>query len=353
MVGLDFSEIDQRYKSVYDERTEANRELKRLQAIKLPKPIEVDKPNLDGLKAELKEANDKNEAALSEWEKSESEVIEALRISNARSKANWFEKESNEIEALKADNEAEYNSIEKFNSEQRELSNVLDYLGEAKHKLEEALRSFNHYSSNALGDGALTKATEFIKNHPKPQPEKRFEARTRVATTFEQISHESSSKPPIIDTLLIHEKIEAENKKQRAYDDYERELLSYNNWINEGKAAAKLSTEKDNTLKAIEAEKREMIEKANMPDGFSFDNGSVMYNGLPYSNNQISSSAKYIAALKLGAMALGEVRSLHFDASFLDRNSLSEVQAWAESEDLQLLIERPNFDGGEISYEIV
>ena len=73
----------------------------------------------------------------------------------------------------------------------------------------------------------------------------------------------------------------------------------------------------------------------------------------PLTDNQISSSSKYIAALKLGAMVLGEIRAMHFDASFLDKNSLSEIQDWANENDLQLLIERPDFDGGEIKYEII
>jgi hypothetical protein len=44
---------------------------------------------------------------------------------------------------------------------------------------------------------------------------------------------------------------------------------------------------------------------------------------------------------------------MHFDASFLDNNSLREVQEWAESKDLQLLIERPDMEGGDITYEII
>ena len=51
-------------------------------------------------------------------------------------------------------------------------------------------------------------------------------------------------------------------------------------------------------------------------------------------------------------MNVGEVRTLFFDASYLDKNSLAEIQQWANSEDLQLLIERPDFDGGEITYQL-
>ena len=68
---------------------------------------------------------------------------------------------------------------------------------------------------------------------------------------------------------------------------------------------------------------------------------------------KISSSAKYICALKLGALVLGKIRTLHFDCSPLDKNSLMEIQKWAEANDLQLLLERPDFEGGDIKYQII
>lgn len=111
--------------------------------------------------------------------------------------------------------------------------------------------------------------------------------------------------------------------------------------------------EKDKAVKAIENEKTEMIRGANMPEGFDFSDDGILYNGLPVSREQLSSSAIYIAALKLGSMTVGEVRTLHFDASFLDKNSLAEIEEWAKEQDLQLLIELPDRDAGEIRYELL
>jgi hypothetical protein len=79
----------------------------------------------------------------------------------------------------------------------------------------------------------------------------------------------------------------------------------------------------------------------------------LRYEGFALDKNQLSKSAIYIAALKLGAMVVGEVRCLYFDASSLDNNNLSKVQKWAEGKGLQLLIERPDFDGGDITYELI
>lgn len=120
----------------------------------------------------------------------------------------------------------------------------------------------------------------------------------------------------------------------------------------EAAKAMETAQKADEAVKAIEAERRQTIKAAKMPEDFSFGNDGILYKGLPLDKAQISSSGIYIAALKLAAMTLGEVRVLHFDASFLDKNNLAKIETWARENDLQLLIERPDFDGGEIQYEL-
>lgn len=109
----------------------------------------------------------------------------------------------------------------------------------------------------------------------------------------------------------------------------------------------------DQKVKAIEQEIKEMIEKADLPDGFSIHDWGLLYKGLPLDRRQQSSSRIYIAWLILGRLLLWEAQVLHFDASTLDKNSLQEVQDWAKWEWLQLLVERPDFDGGEIKYRFI
>jgi hypothetical protein len=109
----------------------------------------------------------------------------------------------------------------------------------------------------------------------------------------------------------------------------------------------------DVEVKRIEAEKLDVIKNASMPDGFGFSDEGITYNGFEFTKEQLSSSGIYIAALKLAALGLGDVKTLHFDASFLDKNSLADIEKWAEENDLQLLIERPDYEGGEIEYQIL
>lgn len=113
------------------------------------------------------------------------------------------------------------------------------------------------------------------------------------------------------------------------------------------------ANECDKEVKRIEAEKLDVIKNASMPDGFGFTDEGITYNGFAFNKEQLSSSSVYIAALKLAATGLGEVKTLHFDASLLDKNSLAEIEKWANENDLQLLIERPDFEGGEIEYQLL
>ncbi|MBO4234055.1 AAA family ATPase [Riemerella anatipestifer] len=117
-------------------------------------------------------------------------------------------------------------------------------------------------------------------------------------------------------------------------------------------ALAKAQTQ-DELVKSIEQEKKEALESSNLPKGFEIKDGVLTFENYAISKDQLSSSRIYIASLKLASLQLGEVRTLHFDASYLDKNSLAEIEKWANENDLQLLIERPDFDGGEIEYKLL
>jgi hypothetical protein len=159
--------------------------------------------------------------------------------------------------------------------------------------------------------------------------------------------------PNKIDIDPIGKKIKQANEQQRLFDSYEINFKNYNDWVAEGKKARDIQVKADEKVKSIQSEKNKMIAGAKIPDEFKITDSGILYNGLPLTDSQISSSSKYIAALKLGAMVLGKLRTMHFDASFLDKNSLAEIQLWANENDLQLLIERPDYDGGEIKYQII
>jgi predicted nucleic acid-binding Zn-ribbon protein len=140
--------------------------------------------------------------------------------------------------------------------------------------------------------------------------------------------------------------LKAKNKEIAANNQNKKQLELVNKCDKNAKEA-------DADVKRIEAEKLEVIKNASMPDGFGFSDEGITYNGFEFTKEQLSSSGIYIAALKLAALGLGEVKTLHFDASYLDKNSLAEIEQWAADNDLQLLIERPDFEAGEIEYQLL
>jgi hypothetical protein len=298
LVGIDFTEIDSRFKTEYDKRTDANKEVLRLRAIKLTEPVKVEKPNVEELKSELSDLKSKNKKLLDKWGE---------------------------------DNKKHQDSILKYNAEQNDL-NI------SRMQFKSALDGVQN-----LKGGILEKFIDF----------KSMQSEFEAMPIGKEKQLSSIETPTLNSTIEIESKIESSNEQLRKFDAYDRDLKAYESWIMEGKDAKDKADKLDSKVKSIEAEKLQMISKANIPEEFNFTEDGITYNGFPLSNAQLSSSSKYIAALKLGLMSLGAIKTMHFDASFLDNVSLNEIQTWASENELQLLIERPDLDGGEIKYEII
>lgn len=260
LVGLDFSDIDKRYKLAYDERTFKNRRASEERA----KVVEI----ADHLPAE--------EADYMKLEK--------------------------ELAGIDAHNKA-YENAEV----------ALSGLREHKAELEKQLAAIE----KRITDGQAWMDTPA--NKPK--------------------TNQASLKKEIQAIRESNEKIRKNNeakKQETAAIDAEQEYKAANEYV-----------------KAIEQERMDMITSAQIPEGFDFSEDGITYKKLPFTREQLSSSGIYIAALKLASMNLGDVRTLHFDASFLDKNSLAEIEKWANKNKLQLLIERVDFEGEEVQYELI
>lgn len=197
-------------------------------------------------------------------------------------------------------------------------------------------------NANAQVDNAVAAIASFNEQIKKLEKElKILSAAREQEVTAAAMPKENTSK---INTEVnmaseLNQKITINNQNRQAAMVAEKAVLQAQN------AAS--------TLDAIERRRATMVESIHLPDGFEITDDGILYNGFLITREQLSSSGIYIASLKLASIGVGEVRVMHFDASFLDRAHLAEIEAWAESQDLQLLIERPDFDGGEITYELL
>jgi hypothetical protein len=300
ILGVDTSQLDADYKIQYDLRTDVNRELKRLLALDKKKPEEVERVEINEIKKRKQEIVDRNAIAQQKW---------------------------------LLNNEARQNSIIEFNK-------IQDKLKQERDKFIDVYKHLEKYEGEKIGEFIDFKGMlEYHKSLPKPQENKSI-------TSLEPLKPES--------LVEIEEELSKAYSTREYFNNFLIELGDYDNWIEENKKAKDTVEELNINIASIQEQKTTLVANANLPKEFSVsEDNEMLYNGFPITKEQLSTSSRYIAALKLGALVIGEVRALHFDASFLDNISLAEVEKWAEKEGYQLMVERPSYSGGEITYEFL
>lgn len=316
IIGIDFTDVDARYLAAYNERTTRNIESEKFH-VKLTAMLKMD------------EVKPVDITALNEIRLKEKGRLNQLYLTNKKANEDTLKVWEDACKVIDADvkifNEANTNSRLKYN---------------ACNDAAEILKS-NGYKDELLevfGFMALLK--ECIK-------------KDKIAADI------YAPKPPQPDPMPVGKELELLDKIEKQIMDASKtndDARKYKEYVDykESTEKAKISAdEADTKVKAIELERNNLIATAKLPKGITITPDGIEIDGLPMNDGQISSSKKYIAALKMGALNLGEVKSLYFDASYLDRNSLAEIEAWANENQLQLLIERPDFDGGEIKYELI
>ena len=320
LLGIDLTDINARYKVAYDDRTFRNKIASDAKAKVVPLSEEaelllhVEPESTKALQDELAQAGNHN----AEYQKAEAFITAAKGPITEYGEA--FKKKNAEIEAVDTKLTSD---IAEINAEIKRLQQKKLTLSEAaeldkKQKAQEAVKIKE--DEKALSE-RLVKAEEWVKvdaNKPKSVDE----IKSRIDDMEERNQRITQAK--------------AAHATQLTYD------TAYGEWM-----------EADMLVKAIEKERVGILQQAKLPEGITIDGDNIIVDGLPLDRLQQSTSELYIVALKLAALKLGEVGSLHFDAATLDRPSLEKVQQWAEANGLQLLIERPDFEGGEIEYQII
>ncbi len=304
ILGVDCTLIDTRYKQAYDERTEKNKELSTAKA-KIngtPVPEKAEKVDVSAKMLTIREIEARNKPLKEAWDKKVEIEKERVRLYN-----------------LAQDDKGK--AIEAFTTKKPELQGQINKWNEEIKALEKKIEA--NYE-------------EITKGHDLPLPDKYIIANEVEVPAYESIEALTKEVENATETNAKADKHEQYMKDKQAIE-----------------TAKKAHEVKDGEVKAIGIERSELLAKAKLPKGIEITPDGITVDGFPLDKNQISTSALYIAAIKLASLGLGDVRTLHFDASSLDNPSLAEVEKWAAENDLQLLIERPAPDGGDIAYEIV
>lgn len=299
LLNVDLSDLEEKYSTKYSERTEVNREVTRLRNLNKVEPLLVEKVDLEKLKQEKESIKNENEALKQKW---------------------------------KDDNEAHQKEAIEFNKLQDKRDGDIIFVSNAQEELKK-------YKGSILSDYIDFSAID-LKFNELPEAEEKKEIT-------------SLDEPEYKDLSEIDAKIENAAQVNAEAEAYQANLVEYNNWVSEGLKQKKKADKLNKELDKIKQEKVDRLKAANIPEEFELTDDGIIYKGLPLDSNQISTSAKYICALKLGSLVLGKIKALHFEASALDKNSLAEIQEWAKGKDYQLLIERPDWNDGPIEYKIL
>ena len=310
IVGIDFTKIDERYQKAYDARTERNREAELYHA-KLEKMIKVDRVD----QVDLTELKNKKEAAKAKFD----EKYLANKKINEDLRNKWTTDKSEIDKQVNEFNDVQTKRIAVF----KEIDTALNVLVRAGYN----------------GD-----ANKWVSDH-----ESKIEDYKIAANLYPK-------EPPYIEEMPDRTDLDKIDQQLLTASETNAEAQKYKDYVdhkNQTESAYEVAKEADEIVKSIEAERKKMIESASFPKGILIEPSGITVDGLPLDKNQISTSKLYCSALRIASMNLGEVKTLYFDASFLDKVTLAEIQAWANENDLQLLIERPDFEGGEIKYELI
>lgn len=257
------SKYENHIKSMYEQRTETNKDIKRLEGAIRLSPLYLETPNLDKYVqvdvVELTKKKDEIRAKLNKLFKENQTVNEGLR---------------KEFEKLKNDARVE---VETFNFEQEKNKN----------KIVKATECFEilcnlGYKESFSEEGEVSK---FINSIPKPQPERNFLEQTLPQPKFVQ------EMPDDKELKEIDEQIVNASNTNRKYDEAQalkKQIQQLKEAQEEaGDLTVKIETERQlisNTIKDM----------SNMVEGLEFfedmEKSYLLYNGIPVNSNSLATS---------------------------------------------------------------
>lgn len=300
LLGVDLEDLEKRHGEAFEKRKNAKKDLIVLRGESLEQPLEVVQIDIEALKVEKQTILDKNTSLIKTWQEKDSK---------------------------------DRKEITDFNVIQEDLESKFKPLADIKNNID-------LYKDTWVGAFIDFEAIQFTyDSFEKPKKRK---------------VHVMEPQPKQYTLDDIDKKIEGAITSDFEYKNYSERCQNYENWVVKGQDKVKEIEMHQEELDTIVQEKNRIIKESKLPDGFEITSEFFLtYNGYEIDNTQISSSMKYICALKLGMLNLGELKAMHFDASYLDNTNLAKIQKWADENNLQLLIERPDLDAGEITYKII
>ncbi len=322
--GIDLSDLDIEYQKAYSERTIANALKKSAIGKQKKEPVKVEY-------IDVTEISNKIENIKRDF-KSECDQVD-IRNQIAQSNINaQYEKKCKEIDLR---NSEEKQRVKDHNEKAEKQRKRYELAIESRDKLK-----FVGFESNELEVFVSSLNKEDVVEYNPVQYPQNEEIRREMYPEFADISE-------------LEKELKEANEQKVLSRLYVQEKEAYDAWIEECNQADLKAQQANASVEDIFASKKKAIEESNMPEGFAITDQGVEYNGFILSNSTVSSSTKVIAAMKLCRLYLGLLDVVSIEGSLIDNNNLSEVIKWADSEDIQLFVERVDIEGGEFKYNVI
>jgi len=316
-LGIDITEEQKKINELVTIREERFRHKKSKQSLyeEFKKYLELDVKELEDLKAKRKEIIESYQKTLEEINRynKEVEIRNQKRIEEEKLKIdehnNIVKKIEQDINILRNT----YTELQKLNYKE-EVIDVINQIKDKGIKLKEKLNIVGGYKELKIENiEGLEKQKEI------PQMPSLSDIDAKI--------------------FKLEEQLENKRKAEIYKKEYEESIAAYE------------SVHKE--IQELENKIKEKLQSVKLPKDITITSEGVFYKGLPVDDKHLSTSELYIVSLMLSSVNLRELRTLYFDCSPLDKNSMASVLQWAKENDLQLLIERPDFDGGELRLEII
>lgn len=301
LVGLDFTELDAKRKTIYDERTEIGRQGKTAKAAfeGMIDHGEIEEIVISDLLNQIAEIDKENAA-------NEIQRKELFNLSVAVGDAERY------AETSRNENKAEHLVLS------NDLKSKLIALDKLKKEIEEAEKGIKHFE-------AMSKKVD-ADNVKKIATEKGFhdELKVEVDALVDKPTDDLRSKIAVAEeTNQKFRENKARVEKKALMDD----LTVQWNAKSEG-------------LKVIDNDKSDQLAAAKFPvEGLSFDETGVTYNGVPFS--QASAAERLRVSVAMGAAMNPKLKIMLIrDASLLDEVNMQALKEMSDKSDFQLWVER-------------
>lgn len=329
IAGIDLDDLDARYKTAYEERAAIKRDL----AASAARVGEILDPVFRISAASLLEQ------------------VEQMRAKNAKR-----EDAISKLAGLEAERDGLLIAIESLSAKHKNAMQIYNDLKQAaplvQHAVKQDFDSSWQQQKNTLE--AFLTLSDFFDTQIRDIYAKKIEAKETLSAIADRIRVANEyiptmprfSEDDIKEVLDKISSIDANNLAAMKYESQQEALAAVELLRKELEAAQLL-------VDAINAERTDLLKSNPLPaDGLEFGEDGLLLNGLPFSDSQIATSAKMLAAVQIAASLMGDLKFVHFDASILDKNSAQKLMSWASQNGLQLAMERADWEGGGLRYEL-